>query len=149
FCGAGTILVEALRAAAPGLVIGSDTNESAVRLARKNVEAAAAAAGAPAVRLFVADAGSRRVPAGSVDRVLANLPFGKRVGSHTKNVALYPRFAGTLAKVLKPDGLAVLLTEEKRLLRGAVERTRGLTLADEHVVEIGGLTPTAFVVRAA
>ena len=99
--------------------------------------------------MFVADAGSRRVPAASIDRVLANMPFGKRVGSHKKNVSLYPRFAGTLAKTLKPGGLAVLLTEEKRLLRAAVERTRGLALAEEHVVEIGGLTPTAFVVRAA
>ena len=42
FCGAGTILVEALRGAAPGVVIGSDTSESAVTLARKNLEAVAA-----------------------------------------------------------------------------------------------------------
>jgi tRNA (guanine6-N2)-methyltransferase len=50
-----------------------------------------------------------------------------------------------IARVLTDDGRSVLLTEDKRLLRDAVARTRGLKIVRERVLRFNGATPTAFV----
>jgi tRNA (guanine6-N2)-methyltransferase len=47
--------------------------------------------------------------------------------------------------VLAPGGRAVVLTEEKRLLRDAAARTRLLRIDREVGLETGGLHPTVFV----
>jgi 23S rRNA G2445 N2-methylase RlmL len=81
-----------------------------------------------------------------VDRIVANLPFGKRAGSHAANVELYPAFLRRVRSVLRPTGRAVLLTEEKRLLRDAVQRTADLKVIKEVELESGGLHPSSYVV---
>ena len=92
-----------------------------------------------------ADAGQLPLQAGTVDRVLTNLPFGKRVGSHHDNTELYPRMLRELTRVLTRQGRAVLLTEDKTLFRQAVQRTQNLHIVRELVLESGGAHPTAFV----
>ena len=54
-----------------------------------------------------ADASALRIGSGTVTRIGATLPFGKRVGSHAANVRLYPRFLAEFDRVLTPDGRAV------------------------------------------
>jgi 23S rRNA G2445 N2-methylase RlmL len=78
--------------------------------------------------------------------VVANLPFGKRVGSHGGNQVLYPAFLRELDRVLAGDGRAVLLTEDKRLLVESLQRTRGLRIIKETTFETGGAHPSAYVV---
>jgi ubiquinone/menaquinone biosynthesis C-methylase UbiE len=85
------------------------------------------------------------VASGSVDRVVANLPFGKQVGSHRANRTLYPAALGELARVLAADGRAVLLTEDKRLLESAIERQSGLKVVRQRLLRYNGATPTAYV----
>ncbi|TDW90568.1 putative RNA methylase family UPF0020 [Kribbella pratensis] len=82
---------------------------------------------------------------GSVDRVIANLPFGKQVGSHRANRTLYPAVLGEIDRVLSVDGRAVLLTEDKRLLHSAIERQRALKVVRQRVLRYNGATPTAYV----
>ena len=141
FCGAGTNLVVA-DAMVPGLrLVGLDRDPHALAAARDNL----ATTGTTSM-LARSDAARLPLPDGTVDRVVANLPFGKRVGSHAGNQELYPAFLRGLARVLAPKGRAVLLTEDKRLLLDAVQRTAGLKIVKETVLETGGLHPSAYVV---
>jgi tRNA (guanine6-N2)-methyltransferase len=141
FCGAGTNLVLAHVMTTPGVLLAGDHSGDAVRRTRQN-------AVHRRVPLHVVRADATRTPfeAGSVHRVIANLPFGKRVGSHGSNQALYPRFLRELDRVLAGDGRAVLLTEDKRLLVESVQRTRGLRVIKEVTFASGGAHPTAYVV---
>jgi 23S rRNA G2445 N2-methylase RlmL len=79
---------------------------------------------------------------------VCNLPFGKRVGSHLRNVDLYPAFIAEVERVLTPTGRAVMLTEEKRLLRHAVATARGVRIDRELTLTTGGLHPSVFVLRS-
>ncbi len=90
-------------------------------------------------------AGALPLESGSVDRVVANLPFGKQVGSHHANRTLYPATLDEIARVLTADGRAVLLTEDKRLLHTTIERQNGLKLVRQRLLKYNGATPTAYV----
>ncbi|MFL6075430.1 MAG: TRM11 family SAM-dependent methyltransferase [Mycobacteriales bacterium] len=140
-CGAGTLLVTAAEAAGARHLAGADLDPRAVRAARDNL----ARRGLPAAAVVRADATRLPLPDGSVDRVVANLPFGKRVGSHRGNATLYPGLLRELTRVLTRQGRAVLLTEDKALLRQSVQRTPHLHVVRELVLETGGAHPSAFV----
>jgi SAM-dependent methyltransferase len=149
FCGAGTNLVVAADLAEPGLLLGSDVRREALEAARINsgrIDTARADTGRARIRLMRADAARQPWADASVDRVVANLPFGKRVGTHQVNQALYPAFLRELDRVLAGDGRAVLLTEDKRLFVESVQRTRGLRVIKEAGFATGGAHPTAYVV---
>jgi tRNA (guanine6-N2)-methyltransferase len=139
FCGTGTLLIAAHRRAQATELIGSD--KRSIRLARRNLAARALSAS-----LTIAEAEAIQQPDRSIDRVIANLPFGKRVGSHRDNLRLYPAAIAEIARVLTDDGRAVLLTEDKRLFKDAVARTHGLKIVRERILRFNGATPTAFVV---
>lgn len=140
FCGAGTLLVYAAEMARPGRLIGLDAQARWLRMAAENL-----------VRrrrpgtLVRADAAHLPLGTGTVHRVVANLPFGKRVGSHRVNEALYPAALAEIARVLPGGGRAVLLTDDKRLFRETVQRTRLVRVVKEVVLARGGLHPSAYV----
>ncbi|MGE9808408.1 MULTISPECIES: methyltransferase domain-containing protein [unclassified Janibacter] len=145
FCGAGTNLVQAPvghgdRRPTGVRVIGTDVSgravaASAANLATRGVDGHVLRA--DAARLPLAD--------GSVDRVVSNIPFGKRIGSHADNQTLYPAFLRELARVLAPKGRIVLLTEDKRLLKESIQRTKGLRQVKEVGFATGGAHPSAYV----
>jgi tRNA (guanine6-N2)-methyltransferase len=138
FCGSGTLLLAARRQAGDIDLRGSDHTAASVELARRNLAEVSA-------RLTTADAEQIRQADRSIDRVVANLPFGKRVGSHQDNLRLYPEALAEIGRVLTDDGRSVLLTEDKRLLRDAVAQTPGLKIVRERVLRFNGATPTVFV----
>lgn len=170
FCGAGTLLVTAARrtalaagpppsSAAPRdpavrpdsapaslapliRLVGFDLDPAALAAARDN-------AGRRAAPLLLARADAAALPVAdhTVDRIVSNLPFGKRVGSHRGNTTLYPAFLRGAERVLAPDGRIVLLTEDKALLRDTVQRTHGLKIIREVLLRSGGGTPTAYVIE--
>lgn len=141
FCGAATNLVVAAASTPDLRLVALDRSGRALEAARRNL--------APLrepVLLAQADAARLPLPDGSVDRIVANLPFGKRVGSHAGNVELYPQFLRGVGRVLRPGGRAVLLTEDKRLFLDSVQRTARLKVIKEIEVATGGLHPSAYVV---
>jgi tRNA (guanine6-N2)-methyltransferase len=144
FCGAGTLLVEAAALDLDLVLLGSDRSWPALHEAAANRPV-----GFPSGLLFHADATRLPIADDSVDRVVANLPFGKRVGSHSVNVKLYPAFVAELNRVLRSDGRAVLLTDDKNLFRQSVEATPGTRILREVQVATGSLElfPTAFVLE--
>jgi tRNA (guanine6-N2)-methyltransferase len=143
FCGAATMLVESAAAGAHGCLLGSDVDPAALLAATANLPLV------PGGRVVRADAARLPVAEGAVDRIVTNMPFGKLVGSHTTNLVLYPAFAAELGRVLRPDGRAVLMTEEKTLLTRSIEGARGLRVVREVKLATPGgeLHPSAFVVE--
>jgi hypothetical protein len=140
FCGAGTLLVYAAEMARPGRLVGLDTQSRWLRMAAENLTRRGHPGG-----LVRADAAHIPMGTGTVHRVVANLPFGKRVGSHRVNAQLYPAALAEIARVLPGGGRAVLLTDDKRLFRETVQRTRLVRVVKEIVLERGGLHPSAYV----
>ena len=143
FCGAATMLVETAASGVDAALVGSDVDPAALAAATANLPLI------PGGRLVRADAARLPVADGAVDRVVTNMPFGKRVGSHGTNLTLYPGFVAELGRVLRTDGRAVLMTEEKTLLGRSVEATRGLRMVREVKLATPGgeLHPSAFVVE--
>jgi tRNA (guanine6-N2)-methyltransferase len=94
-----------------------------------------------------ADAAALPLTDRTVDRIVSNLPFGKRIGSHHGNTTLYPAFLRNAERLLTPTGRIVLLTEDKTLLRDTVQRTHGLKVIRELLLRSGGATPTAYVIE--
>lgn len=138
-CGAGTILVEA-DVAGCGPLYGSDIAAAALQAARANLpDPAVLLDSTPADRLPHSD--------GSIDRIVSNLPFGKRVGSHQGNRDLYPALLAEAARALRPDGRAVLMTEDKRIFEQAVQSTHGIKVVKEVTLSTGGLHPSAYVIE--
>ncbi|MEV4461022.1 methyltransferase domain-containing protein [Microbispora sp. NPDC049633] len=101
-CGAGTLLVEAVRQR-PGIrACGFDLAGRAVAAAREN------AAGLP-VAVTRADAGRLPVPDGVAHRVLANPPWGGQVAPGGLLAASAGRWWAEMRRVLAPGGTAVVL----------------------------------------
>ncbi len=140
-CGAGTILIERNRLAGPGILLGGDLHANPVEIARKNLAAAE-------LTCALVQWDARRLPLvrRSVDAVICNLPWGRRIGSHRANRHLYPAFVRELSRVLRPGGRAVLLTQEKRLLTRLVRGSDALTMMRQLSLSLSGMHPTIYVV---
>ncbi|QXE33543.1 methyltransferase domain-containing protein [Streptomyces sp. GMY02] len=142
FCGSGTLLTEVAAIGRGAGLLGTDISPTALEVARLNLSAV----DTPHL-LAQARAETLPLPEHSVDRIISNMPFGKRVGSHHANSRLYPRFLAELTRVLNPKGRAVLLTEDKRLFQQAVQETSGIRVIKEVQVTSGGLHPTAYTIE--
>ncbi|MBY0457212.1 MAG: methyltransferase domain-containing protein, partial [Gemmataceae bacterium] len=122
FCGAGTILAEALDVAEKRSkvgkvrVLGGDIDPNAVFVTSQNLEYVGKA------DLARWDARALPLESASVDRIVSNPPFGKQLSSIDQIGPLYEAAATELDRVLRPGGRAVLLAMEieglKRVLNG-------------------------------
>lgn len=85
----------------------------------------------------------------SVDIIITDMPFGKRMGSRKKNWDLYPSCLREMARVVRPgSGKAVLLTQDKKCFAKAVSRMGGLWRKVHTVwVNVGGLHAGVFLLK--
>lgn len=128
--GSGTILIEREQKGA----VGCDTSK-----------AAREAAAANGVELADWDATAVPLEDGWADALVADLPFGQRIGNHKDNVKLYPALFAEAARLVRVGGRAVFLTHELRLL----EDTLGPSWEIERVIPLvlGGMHPRLYVVK--
>jgi tRNA (guanine6-N2)-methyltransferase len=124
FCGAGTILAEALDIAEKrsrgGVVrvLGGDIDPNAVFVTSQNLEHVGRAS------LARWDATALPLENQSVDRIVSNPPFGKQLSSIDKVGPLYEAAAREWNRVLRPGGRAVLLAMEHELLKRVLKAHR-------------------------
>lgn len=140
-CGTGTILIE--RAAlGPALLLGSDAHPRALEEARTNLDAAQ-------VNAMLVQADARRMGLGteSVDKLLCNLPWGRRVLSGGSLRYLYEGFVSEMTRVLRSGAKAVVLTTRRGLMVKLVTRTGRLRIVHERIIRIGGVKPHLYIVR--
>jgi tRNA (guanine6-N2)-methyltransferase len=142
-CGAGTILVERGLMTPFDRLIGGDIEEEAVGMARRNTRAAGILA---TIRSW--DARALPLDDASVTRILTNLPFGKKVGSHETNEDLYNALIKEFGRALAPGGLMVTLTSEDRLWK-TILRDNGWKVVKKVVLVVLGLPASIFIIERA
>ncbi len=140
-CGAGTLLIERALMAPLAEASGGDIRDEAVAMARRNARVAGVRAA-----WHVWDARALPQPDASVSCVLANLPFGRQIGTLADNAALYPALARECARVLAPDGRLVALTSDDRLWQSALE-SAGWRVTKKVVLVVLGQPASIFVAR--
>jgi 23S rRNA G2445 N2-methylase RlmL len=139
FCGAGTILIERAHLGRHRILLGSDRDPAALRAATENIGPRY-----KPLELHPWDATAIPLETASVDKVVTNLPWGIRHGSHGENRRLYPQVISEFKRLVHPGGLIVVLTAETRLMGELM--TRGVFRA-EKVLRISVLgTPAAIYV---
>ena len=118
FCGAGTLLIERALAGPRAALLGGDRDDEAVAKARANASAAGIHA---EIRAW--DALALPLEDGSVDVILANPPFGKRVAIDTGDpAAFYGLLMAELYRVLRPGGRLVVITSQTEAFLRAARR---------------------------
>ena len=137
FCGAGTILIERAHLGRYAMLIGSDRDAGAIAAARVNVGERY-----KPIQLESWDAGALPLGDASVSKIVTNLPWGLRYGSHGENRKLYPLWFKEFARVLKSGGMMVMLTAEWRLMR-ELERTR--KIAPDKIIRVSVLGKPAAI----
>ena len=143
-CGSGTLLIERLIDGPARRVIGCDVSVDALDHARKNLAAAQVTS---FVELQKWDARSLNLPDRSIDAICADLPYGIAVGDHEDNVQLYPALLREAARVAKPKGRFVLITQEANLMTSILERTDKWRLEQEILLSLRGLHPRIYVLE--
>jgi len=148
FTGSGTLAIEAAQVFSDLEVVALDKNPKAVAGARAN---AAAAGVAGRVRFLEGDA--RRLEArfepGAFDYVIANPPYGKRLGRSENLFWLYADFLASARGVLRPGGRLGLLVLKRGWVDRILRRVGGFRLVHRRVIEVGGLYPGYFVLERA
>jgi len=137
-------MIERLFAGSAARIIGCDTDSEALACARRNL---AAAGFSNRVELYDWDACHLPLPSGSIDVVLADLPFGHLVGSHATNLTLYPALLAEAARVTRPGGRAVLISHEVRLMERSLAELPVWCIEQQLRVNLRGLHPRIFVLR--
>jgi tRNA (guanine6-N2)-methyltransferase len=142
-CGAGTVLIERAHLGRYQQLIGGDSNPAALDAARENVGPRY-----KPIELHSWDATAIALEAASVSKVVTNLPWGMRHGSHAENRRLYPYLIEEFRRVVKPGGLIVMLTAETRLMADLM--SRGVFRPQKILrVSILGAPAAIYVVRIA
>ena len=140
-CGSGTFLLERGFLGPCAALNGVDIAHAAIDAARQNAAAAQSNA------RFVANDCLRFIAKRPYDEVLANLPFGNRVGSHENNRQLYAGILDRLPQWLRPGGIAILYTMEFTLLKTLLRDRPAISLLSQARTNAGGLTPMAFILQ--
>ena len=140
-CGSGTLLAEVAGYRTDCRLIGFDIDRKAVKAARANL------AHLERVEVRHGDGAATGLAAGSVDLVLANLPFGKQYGDASSNPELYRGLVEEICRVGRPGRWrAVLLTSDQEVLRAALASVRALASRSLFSVRIRGEAAAAILV---
>lgn len=146
-CGSGTLLIERALIGPANRVMGCDLDMGAQACATENVRAAGVS-----VELQAWDARELPMADKTVDTLVADLPFGQLMGSHEENAELYPKILAEAARVARPGGRFVAITQqvnlfERCLQRGADRWSCERTLRLELPTNAGLLKPRIYVLR--
>ncbi len=139
-CGAGTIALEAAALVPPAQVWASDVDPAVVACAEQNRQQAEAA-----LHLSCAAATHLALPAASFDAVITNPPWGRQVLEPAALAELYRGLLTEIERLLKPQGRAVILTDQSELLLSIMLESTGLQLAYAQQISLFGLFPTIHV----
>ncbi|MCR5808629.1 MAG: methyltransferase domain-containing protein [Clostridiales bacterium] len=140
-CGSGTFLIERGKLSPCASLTGVDISHKAIDIARRNTELS----GVPA-KYTVNDI-LRFECHRPYDELIANLPFGNRVGDHSSCEKLYKGLLAKLPQLVKKGGIAILYTMEFTLLKRLIRETPRVTLLSQERTEAGGLTPMIFILQ--
>src|SRR6266540_55123 len=144
-CGSGTILVERLAHGPAALAAGCDLDPAALAGGGANLDAAGLADAAALARMDATALALRDV---ACKVLLADLPYGHRMGTHEANADLYPAVLAEAARVTEPGGVMVLVTHELRLFERCLPEARRWWSVERTVqVDQKGHHPVIYLLR--
>jgi len=143
FCGCATIPLIAITEFNINKSFASDLSGKAIDCAEKNAKLANVKPSQ--LVLFRSNVSMIKLPPQSIDKIITNLPFGIRTGTHEKNTKYYQIFAKKCYSLLKPTGIGVILTQEKKLFLDLFNPK--FTVKKIETVDINGLTPDIFQIK--
>ncbi|KAG8547893.1 hypothetical protein GDO81_027238 [Engystomops pustulosus] len=155
-CGTGAIPIEGVSEWPGCFFIAGDNNMNAVNrtssnilsLLRKQQSADSAPQGLP-IDTTHWDISHLPLRSGSVDVIITDMPFGKRIGSKKKNWDLYPACLREMSRVCRAGtGRAVLLTHDRKCFIKALAKAGHLWRKMHTVwVNIGGLHAGVYLLK--
>ncbi|NXC00782.1 THUM3 protein, partial [Orthonyx spaldingii] len=156
-CGTGAIPIEGAAEWPYCYHIAGDNSPQAVKRAANNIcsllrkNESKDSSTAPGIPLDIIqwDICSLPLRTGSVDIVVTDMPFGKRIGSKKKNWDLYPACLMEMGRICTPGtGRAVLLTQDKKCFAKALSRVGHIWRRAQTVwVNVGGLHAAVYLLR--
>ncbi|NWV86741.1 THUM3 protein, partial [Dasyornis broadbenti] len=156
-CGTGAIPIEGAAEWPNCYHIAGDNSPQAVKRAANNIcsllrknesKDSSTAVGVP-LDIIQWDICNLPLRTGSVDIVVTDMPFGKRIGSKKKNWDLYPACLMEIGRICTPGtGRAVLLTQDKKCFAKALSRVGHIWRRAQTVwVNVGGLHAAVYLLR--
>ncbi|XP_041639186.1 THUMP domain-containing protein 3 [Cheilinus undulatus] len=154
-CGTGAIPLEGAIEFGSSFYIAGDNNDMAVNRTVNNIshiqKRRADKSSVPGLPIDTVrwDLCNLPMRTSSVDIIITDMPFGKRMGSRKKNWDLYPACLREMARVCRPgSGKAVLLTQDKKCFSKAISRMGGLWKKVLTVwVNVGGLHAGVYLLK--
>jgi 23S rRNA G2445 N2-methylase RlmL len=140
-CGAGTIAIERAFAGAYDRILAGDVQEEVVSAAKSNISESHRG-----IELFMWDISDIPIQDKSVSKIVCNMPFGKQIGSHSENRWLYLDFFKEMTRMLKPGGMAVLLSSERELINDLIQRYPYMKLIRYVYIELLGFKTCIYVI---
>jgi tRNA G10 N-methylase Trm11 len=142
-CGAGVLLVEAAREWPDAVYIGCDLNGSQLSCVIENIQKAATFN----ISLMEGDGTVLPLTDGFIDAVICDLPFGVQHNIPETIGKLYTSFACEMNRVIKMDGILVVLTsvENMDVLLKSFDHNSTFCVTATHPVTLGVL-PACIVV---
>ena len=144
FCGASTIPISALLYFNIKKVICSDISGTAIEKCKKNFDASNISQ--DKCMIFRSGIKDIKLNKRNIDRIVTNLPFGIRVGTHEENVKIYKELEERARNLLRTKGEIILLTQEKKLIRDTFKKDFWVVESIARINE-GGLLPEIFRIR--
>lgn len=144
-CGTGTLLIERMARLPAQGIVGLDTSAEMLACAQENIQEARFEGYIETAQMDVThtDFGSA-----VADAIVADLPWGQKVGSHDDNLALYPKFLDETARLAKPKARLVVLTHEVKLFESLLKKYEAVwTIKRTVKVFQGGLHPRIYLLE--
>ncbi|XP_069721723.1 tRNA (guanine(6)-N2)-methyltransferase THUMP3 isoform X1 [Phaenicophaeus curvirostris] len=156
-CGTGAIPIEGATEWPSCYHIAGDNNPQAVKRAANNIgsllkrnenKESSTSSGIP-LDIIQWDICNLPLRTGSVDIIVTDMPFGKRIGSKKKNWDLYPSCLMEMGRICTPGtGRAVLLTQDKKCFAKALSRMGHIWRKGQTVwVNVGGLHAAVYLLK--
>jgi len=146
-CGLGTIVAERLLFDLQGIVLGGDVNPEAVEKSLaiiRRLKSSLAGTSPATTGIFCWDAMQLPLKDGTIDKIACNLPFGKKFPVNQEMlIALVNKFA----RVVRPNGVCVLLTQSQEMFNIALKRCGQWNVEKRFVINLLGLRPNVYKLR--
>uniref|UniRef100_A0A1I7T511 THUMP domain-containing protein n=2 Tax=Caenorhabditis tropicalis TaxID=1561998 RepID=A0A1I7T511_9PELO len=136
-CGGGSIPIEGSISWKNSFFFGGDNHELALERCRENLNANSSIKNC---EFFTWDATNLPFQNNSINSIVTDLPFGRKIGSRMDNRLLYPLLLEEWKRVLKIGGRLVVMTHDKRSLENSLLKDRSSWQKKSfHIVNMGGL----------